>query len=112
MISQIRVKLLATIDEPSNHVSCMLILFNVSGGVSELASVCFADGQTDVIAKMRGELSSGNAFLFKIFGLLVHEALNHSIAVGLSVHYAHAVELHALLVFFVLFVKLDCGGAA
>ncbi len=60
---------------------------------------------------MRGELSSGDAFFLEVFWLLVHEALNHSITVGLSVHDAHAVELHALLVFFVLFVKLDCGSA-
>ena len=53
---------------------------------------------------MCGKLSSRDPLLLEVFWLLVNKALNHSIAVGLGVHYAHTVQLHTLFIVFVLFV--------
>ena len=105
-------KLLATIGESSNNVGSVLSFFNVGCGVSELASMRFTHRQADVITEMSREFSPRDAFLLEEFGLFADNSLYHGVAVGLRVHYTHAVQLHALLVIFVLFVKFNCGGAA
>ncbi len=89
----------------------MLLLLQLSGGVSEDLGLVLGICEAHVVIEVCDHLPLADVVLLEEFGLLLFEALKHGLVVCGGVEHAHVVHLLSILEVLVLIVELSAGGS-